>query len=510
MMPCSLSHLPLLFSALVTIACLEAAPLVYHDRDPITVDFSAADERRSLAQAVNARGESAFLLQTYDAAGGTLHFDLHAYGAWQGSFFSSSFAEFPAIQTVQMKLLPRPDGSFVGVLAYIGFIQQIQMVTWGPEGYRDQQPLAGFANPTLVLDAIALADGNIAVVTDVNGTRLRVMIWDGEQIIDSFDTPQLAAGSFSSASIAETSTGGIAVAAWHNSEDAGIRTYELRYLSAPRPFAGTPSWQAVHSNAQQALEANITPGVSLAMQPNLLPFIIHSDSIDSTVMSSRFTFFGWETENIDAFPPFHRSLEAYLDDQDRPAAAWTRGGGFDPFTAHRSGSSWSAPEALAHAATTDIGAFATDRDGFLHYSGISEDGGLPIRSYSPLDTTDLDGDGIVYLLEDGFRSDPDSAASSALPEFEVSAGGHMSFTFEAPSDIKKFNNVENGILISAAESMFFNIQMSDDLATWTQASNLLDTDIFTVNGRKFIVAEQVDPIGGGAKRYMRVEVLRYR
>ncbi|MEM9478908.1 MAG: hypothetical protein AAGA58_04510 [Verrucomicrobiota bacterium] len=138
-------------------------------------------------------------------------------------------------------------------------------------------------------------------------------------------------------------------------------------------------------------------------------------------------------------------------------------------------------------------------------------GAPAVVSAVPLDRTDLDDDGIIYVLEDAFLSNPDNPLSRDLPDLNISSSGIMSLSFRAPADTEKVGGTEDGTLFSASENLIFNIQLSDDLRNWTQDASLLDTDLFTAGGLGRIVsAKQTNAIGAGAKRHMRVGVERRR
>ncbi len=498
-----------LFIPLALAPPLAAAPLVYQALPDLALPPLTEPDARNLSQAIDARGKSSFLLQTGDASDGNIQFDLWTHGAWHSLPSSTSFAPLNT-STVKTRLIAGPDGTLTSLFAFNGVITGLYGVEWTPSGGVGPLQGIGVSGNFGLLDATALSDGTIAIATTFPGDRqISVAIWDGNSIVESFMTTEDPDGYFDRLTVAETSTGGVAVAAWNAVEDAGTRTRTLRYLSSARPLSATPSWSTVYSNSEPASEINFSSVADLAMQNTTLPFIAHSNSIDDTVMVSRFTIgSGWVHDTVDASPARTAPFRAYLDDQDRPAVAWTPYGTFQPRSAARNGSSWESPQVL-NGISSSVGAFAVDADGFLHLSGVNESDDT-IESLSPLDTTDLDGDGIVYLLEDALQSDPNDASSRELPQFDVTASDRMALSFEVPGDTTKLNGTENGILFSASENLIFNIQLSNELESWSQSSALLDTDLFTLGGRRVVVAEQVSPIGDGARKYMRLEVLRLR
>ncbi|MDQ8188751.1 hypothetical protein [Roseibacillus persicicus] len=158
---------------------------------------------------------------------------------------------------------------------------------------------------------------------------------------------------------------------------------------------------------------------------------------------------------------------------------------------------------------TGIGrhAVAVDKLGYLHT--VHADEGAVVSL--PLDITDFDGDGLLYVMEEATRTNPAVPNDGNQPFTFSLSGGRASLTFSGVTGTGKVGNDES-FLRSDEGKMIYEIEGSYDLVNWSANSARWDTEIFTISGRGVVISSQQTSLLSSPLSYpfMRLKVYRDR
>lgn len=346
---------------------------------------------------------------------------------------------------------------------------------------------------------------HVLATSDINPRQIRVRILGSgeEQVIQLPPAQNTFRPTFK---MVELENGGLGVAIQDldlNAEGT-IATTKLTYGVLPRPLgSASNSFNLVYLQSFPKGQFGLTtPSLDLALDTDGFPFVASSNEGDANVLGHRFTPQGWETHVLDANNPTQFSLLAFPDDQGNPTVKYLREGGASPaYFSSFNGLTWQNPIALNFA-----GSEWTVKNGYLYGVSRSSDGFAVMRAR---EMTDNDGDGLSYLYEQAFVSNPSSSSSRGGPSFSLQQG-KPNLTATVLADTQKLAN-SNAFFFSSIAQIEYVVEVSDDLKTWDPAEQEVTSDLFTIQGRRILVVTQNGKVSdGSAKAYMRMGVRKLR
>ncbi|BCX46848.1 hypothetical protein HAHE_07560 [Haloferula helveola] len=146
---------------------------------------------------------------------------------------------------------------------------------------------------------------------------------------------------------------------------------------------------------------------------------------------------------------------------------------------------------------------ACDSRGVPYFASTETDGSL-LQVSTPTDFTDEDQDGIIYLFEDAFHSDPLVPNRDSLPIFSIENVGGMEYL--ALSFLGDSGGSGNNPYV--ATDFTYSVELSHDGTSWSTTGTVLK-DRFTIPGRGTVSTIRSQyPIGDFTKELLRVKVER--
>ena len=354
-------------------------------------------------------------------------------------------------------------------------------------------PLAHFA-------AIRMNDGNFAVI--IGGTIPKMVLVDERgNLLSETPLPQVTGQSTDQLALCQSQDGLIHVAACFRFYDAtsGIGNSSLRHLSYSPASSVASSWSTVTANATLGFD-QVARRLAIATQSNGEPFIGFWDEIDEIVRGAVRSTGTWSITTIAVGRG--DPIEAGLDAAGRPMLAWTDPGNAQTYFSNKSSSLWTGATTLPLSGTAGF-AF---KGGYLHGFGRSQQLS-PAYQYDLIrdrNIGDTDKDGQPYLVEVALRGNPNNPTVRGEIDYSL-ANGKPAVVFQALAGTSKLSN---STLYSASNSLFYEIQVSDDLKNWVLSDSALDTDVFTINGRTIVTSVQNSNAGAvGSHPFMRVKLV---
>ncbi|GHC42052.1 hypothetical protein [Roseibacillus persicicus] len=253
------------------------------------------------------------------------------------------------------------------------------------------------------------------------------------------------------------------------------RRFEFNNLAIASP------WEIVDSAVSALSGEAVADHHAIAVTNETV--IVYADRDSGKLRSARKTPSGWEFQTLVSSANIGKLFIA-PDELGTLTAAWDNLSNASSSYRTLTDNVWGVSENLSIANFTS---FATDRGGYLHFAGpiAVELPGGEIRngyvSYRPKDVTDLDGDGLPYVLEEVLGTDPDVPNPQALT-FGMSASSMASLSCLVTGDLARVNTSDS-YFYSAEKEIALEVQYSTNLSFWREAVVEVDTDLFQISGR---------------------------
>ena len=123
-----------------------------------------------------------------------------------------------------------------------------------------------------------------------------------------------------------------------------------------------------------------------------------------------------------------------------------------------------------------------------------------------LDFTDLDDDGLSYLFEEAFDSDPDDSQSGKTPRFLIFNNSNPRLIADVPVG---FSVTSPGIFRNDGLGITIRTELSNDLINWSLPPSSVTAEVRFLAGQASIVVTQTESVANNtASRFMRFQVTR--